>query len=182
LLKRHRNTLDISVLLLLEAETSLKEHDPFVLLGKHSHQALHEVLAQSVLQPESSDTRDQTYPDFLPVVIFHLQGTQAMLQRNDQAMARDKLLCLGTAQIGSFTECDNGSLRRPVVLVAKLTRVERFLGLCVICMASGSSQLLKAADTMDQHKAANIPLTANALLSASVFCLFLASLSALSSM
>lgn len=55
-----------------------------------------------------------------------------MLDRNNQTMARNKLLGERTRHVDSCTECDDGREGVPIFLVAEGAGVEGFLGPCVV--------------------------------------------------
>jgi hypothetical protein len=71
---------------------------------------------------------NETHSDFLPVVVFHLEGTEMMLQRDNEAMTGDKLLCLCTAHIRPFAQGDDRYKRLAVILIAERTLIQRLLG------------------------------------------------------
>lgn len=129
LLERNGNGFDICVFLLSKRNICFVEEDSLVLLCVHSHQALHEILLISLLASHCTFAEgSQTHSDLLPIIILHLEGTQVMLKRYNQAMARNQLFRLCAAHVCPFTQGDNGSERLPVILITERTSVESLFG------------------------------------------------------
>lgn len=110
------NTLNHSMLLPLEVDNSLGENHGLVLSSIHLDQTLHEVA------------------DLVPGIIIEFQSRGNMLNGNNHAVTRQKLLVQRQAQVGACAHRNYGHLRSrlAVVLVAHVAFVERILGLAVV--------------------------------------------------
>lgn len=67
------------------------------------------------------------YPDFIPVLVVHLQTAEVVLKWHNEAVAGNELLGNGTGQVCPLTESHHRSEGLPVVLITEWALVQGLL-------------------------------------------------------